>query len=55
MAEPEFRELERRNLLNALRSCGYRIAGSRGAAKLLGLSPSTLTYRMKQLGLDRPR
>ena len=55
LAEPEFRELERRNLLNALRRCDYRIAGSRGAAKLLGLSPSTLTYRMKQLGLDRPR
>ena len=55
LAEPEFRELERRNLLNALRRCDYRIAGSRGAAKLLGLSPSTLTYRMKQLGVERPR
>jgi transcriptional regulator with GAF, ATPase, and Fis domain len=55
LAEPEFRELERRNLLNALRRCDYRIAGERGAARLLGLSPSTLAYRMKQLGLERPR
>ncbi|MDF3068389.1 MAG: Fis family transcriptional regulator [Polyangiaceae bacterium] len=55
MGEDAFRELERRNVLNALRRCGYRIAGERGAAKLLGLSPSTLTYRMKQLGLERPR
>jgi len=55
MSEPVFRDLERRNLLNALRRCDYRIAGDRGAAKLLGLSPSTLAYRMKQLGLERPR
>ncbi len=55
MTEPAFRDFERRNLLNALRRCDYRIAGARGAAKLLGLSPSTLAYRMKQLGLERPR
>jgi transcriptional regulator with GAF, ATPase, and Fis domain len=55
MSEPAFRELERQNLLNALRRCDFRIAGERGAAKLLGLSPSTLAYRMKQLGLEKPR
>jgi transcriptional regulator with GAF, ATPase, and Fis domain len=55
MAEDAFRQLERRNVLNALRRCDFRIAGERGAAKLLGLSPSTLAYRMKQLGLERPR
>lgn len=55
MSEPAFRDMERRNLLNALRRCDYRIAGERGAAKLLGLSPSTLAYRMKQLGLEKPR
>jgi transcriptional regulator with GAF, ATPase, and Fis domain len=55
LSEEAFRELERRNLLNALRRCDYKIAGERGAAKLLGLSPSTLAYRMKQLGLERPR
>lgn len=55
LSETAFRALERRNLLNALRRCDYRIAGEQGAAKLLGLSPSTLTYRIKQLGLARPR
>jgi formate hydrogenlyase transcriptional activator len=55
LAEPAFRDLERRNLLNALRRCDYRVAGDRGAARLLGLSPSTLSYRMKQLGLEKPR
>jgi transcriptional regulator with GAF, ATPase, and Fis domain len=55
MNEEAFRDFERRNLLNALRRCDYKIAGARGAARLLGLSPSTLAYRMKQLGLERPR
>jgi transcriptional regulator with GAF, ATPase, and Fis domain len=55
LPEAEFRDFERKNLLNALRRCDYRIAGDRGAARLLGLSPSTLAYRMKQLGLERPR
>jgi transcriptional regulator with GAF, ATPase, and Fis domain len=55
LAEPAFRELERQNVLNALRRCAFKIAGERGAAKLLGISPSTLAYRMKQLGVERPR
>ena len=55
MGETAFRDFERRNLLNALRRCDFKIAGARGAAQLLGLSPSTLAYRMKQLGLQRPR
>jgi len=54
LSEPDFRALERQNLENALARCGWRIAGDRGAAQLLGLSPSTLAYRMKQLGLSRP-
>jgi transcriptional regulator with GAF, ATPase, and Fis domain len=55
LSEVSMRELERRNLLRALERCEFRIAGERGAAKLLGLSPSTLAYRMKQLGIERPR
>ncbi len=55
LSEVSLRELERRNLLRALERCEFRIAGERGAAKLLGLSPSTLAYRMKQLGIERPR
>jgi transcriptional regulator with GAF, ATPase, and Fis domain len=55
LSEVSMRELERRNLLRALERCDFRIAGERGAAKLLGLSPSTLAYRMKQLGIERPR
>lgn len=50
LTEREFRTLERQNIEAALRQCGGKIAGTSGAAKLLGLSPSTLAYRMKVLG-----
>jgi len=53
LPEQQMRELERQNLKSALERCGYRISGHAGAAKLLGLSPSTLSYRIKQLGLER--
>jgi transcriptional regulator with GAF, ATPase, and Fis domain len=48
-----FRELERDNILLALERSAWRIAGERGAAKLLGLKPSTLAYQMKTLGIER--
>ena len=48
-----FRELERNNILRALDQCAWRIAGEQGAAKLLGLPPSTLAYQMKSLGIER--
>lgn len=51
----EFDDLERKNLLLAMESTGWRIAGKDGAAQLLGLKPSTLTSRMKALGIQRPK
>jgi transcriptional regulator with GAF, ATPase, and Fis domain len=54
LSDRHFQALERQNIENALGRCDWRIAGGRGAAQLLGLSPSTLAYRMKQLGIARP-
>jgi PAS domain S-box-containing protein len=51
----ELRELERANILQALEQSGWKIAGKAGAAHLLGLAPSTLTSRLKALGIRRPR
>jgi len=48
------RELERRNIVNALARCDHRIAGEHGAARMLGMSPSTLAYHIKRFGLRRP-
>jgi PAS domain S-box-containing protein len=50
----ELRQLERQNILRALEACRGRVAGKDGAAQLLGMSPSTLTSRMKALGIKRP-
>ena len=49
----ELQELERNNILSALRTCGWRIAGDNGAAKLLGMKPSTLNSRIAALGLKK--
>ena len=49
----EFLGLERQNVLRALERADWRVAGPGGAAELLGLRPSTLTSRMKALGISR--
>ena len=47
--------LERENLERALEATGWQIAGESGAARLLGVAPSTLASRMKALRLRRHR
>ena len=47
------RDLERRNVLKALERCKFKVSGEGGAARMLGMSASTLAYRMKQLGIRR--
>jgi formate hydrogenlyase transcriptional activator len=51
----ELEELERANLVAALESTGWRVAGETGAAQLLGVKPTTLSSRIKALGIERPR
>jgi len=47
-------EAGRRHIEAVLASTNWRIEGERGAAKLLGVSPSTLRSRMQKLGVKRP-
>jgi len=54
LPDSALRSLERRNVEKALEQSGWRVAGANGAAKRLGLSPSTLSYRLKRLGIKRP-
>jgi formate hydrogenlyase transcriptional activator len=49
----ELQEFERLNIIRALESCGWRIAGEAGAARLLGIPPTTLGSRMKALKIMR--
>jgi len=51
----EMRELEKANLLVALRMAKGRISGDGGAADLLGLKPSTLTYRMRAFDIGKEK
>ncbi|MBW1705678.1 MAG: sigma 54-interacting transcriptional regulator [Deltaproteobacteria bacterium] len=46
-------EIERRHISNVLDHVRWRIRGEQGAAKILGLKPSTLEFRMKKLGIRR--
>lgn len=49
------RDIERNNILKALDMTGWKISGPHGAAALIGLKPSTLSYRMKILNVERNR
>jgi transcriptional regulator with GAF, ATPase, and Fis domain len=48
-------EVQRNHILKALEHTGWRVSGSRGAAKLLGVKPTTLEARMKKLGVKREK
>ena len=47
-------ENERIHIREALRRSGWKIHGPGGAAEILHINPSTLTSRMKKLGIKRP-
>jgi PAS domain S-box-containing protein len=51
----EMLNLERSNLIAALESSKWQVSGENGAAKLLEMPPSTLSSRMKALGIKRPK
>ncbi len=50
----ELEALERENIVRALDACEWRVAGDRGAARTLGINPSTLSSRMLAWGIRRP-
>jgi len=52
--DEEMKLQQKDNLLRALEYAGWRISGPSGAAELLGLRPSTLTDRMRALGVKKP-
>jgi PAS domain S-box-containing protein len=46
-------EMERRHIVATLKRCGWVVDGNDGAARALGVNPSTLRSRMKKLGIRR--
>ena len=51
----DLQQLERENILRALESTAWRVAGKDGAAELLGMNPSTLNSRIRALHIERPK
>jgi chemotaxis protein methyltransferase CheR len=48
-------ELEKQHILKVLEATGWRISGPKGASNILGLNASTLRFRIKKLGISKPR
>lgn len=54
VTDEQMRERVRRNMIAALEYCDWRVSGKSGAARLLGLKPSTLTDRMRSMDIEKP-
>ena len=46
-------EVEKRHIIEALNTTGWRVSGKDGAAEMLGINPKTLASRMQKLGIQR--
>lgn len=51
LARKTLEEVERGHILQVLQETGGRVSGSKGAAAILGLNPSTLRARLRKLGI----
>ena len=54
LTETEIRRRECENIFVALQKTGWKIKGANGAARLLGVKPTTLISRIQRMGLVRP-
>ena len=46
-------DIEKEHIVEVLRKTRWKVSGDKGAAKILGLNPTTLEARMKKLGIKR--
>jgi len=51
----ELQENEKENIIRALNKANWRIYGEKGAAKLLGIPPTTLSSKMKALDIKKQK
>jgi DNA-binding NtrC family response regulator len=54
LTEAEVRRRECENIFVVLQKTGWKIKGADGAARLMGVKPTTLISRIKRMGLVRP-
>ena len=50
---PKLEDIEREHIIKVLVSTSWQVHGDRGAAKVLGINPSTLRTRMTKLGIKK--
>ncbi|MGE5108141.1 MAG: sigma 54-interacting transcriptional regulator [Sphingobacteriales bacterium] len=48
-------EVEKEHIIAVLKQTNWKVSGEKGAAKILGLNPTTLEARMKKLGIVREK
>ena len=54
LTEEQMRDLQKRNMIAALKAANWKVSGNDGAAALLGVRPTTLYDRMKIMGVKKP-
>jgi len=54
LTEKDIKDLQKSNLIKALRQTNWRVSGAGGAAELLGVRPTTLADRMRSYKIKRP-
>ena len=55
LTEKQMRELQKQNLIVALKQTNWRVSGQDGAAEVLGIKPTTLADRIRSFGIRKPR
>jgi formate hydrogenlyase transcriptional activator len=50
----DLESVQRRHIQSVLTQCDWRIEGTGNAAERLGVNPSTLRFKLKKLGIERP-
>jgi len=55
LTETEMRHLERQNIEAAVKLCSGMVYGPQGAARLLGMPPTTLNARIKKMAIKKGR
>ena len=54
MTEQQIKDLQKTNIIKALKLAGWRVSGKGGAAELLGVRPTTLADRLRTYKIKRP-
>jgi transcriptional regulator with GAF, ATPase, and Fis domain len=54
MTEQQIKDLQKTNIIKAMKLAGWRVSGKGGAAELLGLRPTTLADRLRTYNIKRP-